>query len=308
MDKKLIGIDIGGSKVQVGLMDKELNLLDENKVVIIGLSKDKIIDYAEESIFKILNKNKLSKTDIELIGISTPSVINEERDTILWSPNLPGWENFNVKEYFSKKFETEVLLENDLNAAAVAEYEKEYKSKTKNIVFISIGTGIGAGIIINKELYRGENGLAGSIGWFINDVSQVKKERKNSTSGWLELNSSGVYFNSKISKSEKFNSKEENYSYPKKVIESYKNGDVNAKAIVDKMLLAIGIAISNIVSLLDIGTIIIGGSIGMDLAFSFDYLKSVIKSNAQPFAAKEVNIYLSNLKNASLIGSVVRHN
>ena len=74
------------------------------------------------------------------------------------------------------------------------------------------------------------------------------------------------------------------------------------------MLLAIGIAISNIVSLLDIGTIIIGGSIGMDLAFSFDYLKSVIKSNAQPFAAKEVNIYLSNLKNASLIGSVVRHN
>ncbi|MHB1335983.1 MAG: hypothetical protein ACYCXQ_08480 [Candidatus Humimicrobiaceae bacterium] len=64
-------------------MDKELNLLDENKVIIIGLSKDKIIDYAEENIFKILNKNKLSKTDIELIVVSTPSVINEERDTIL---------------------------------------------------------------------------------------------------------------------------------------------------------------------------------------------------------------------------------
>ncbi|MCL4415556.1 MAG: ROK family protein [Actinobacteria bacterium] len=308
MDKKLLGIDIGGSKVQIGLIDKELNLLDEKKVIITGLTKDSILDYIEENIFRILNKNKLSKVDIELIGISTPSVINEERDTILWSPNLPGWENFNVKEYFSKKFETEILLENDLNAAAVAEYEKEYKSKTKNIVFISIGTGIGAGIIINRELYRGENGLAGSIGWFINDVSEAKKERKSSTSGWLELNSSGVYLNSKINKNEKFNSREENYSYPKKVIESYKNGDVNVKTIVDKMLVSIGVAISNIVSLLDIGTIVMGGSIGMDLAFSFDYLKSIIKSNAQPFAAKKVNICLSNLKNASLIGSVVRHN
>lgn len=307
MEKKLLGIDIGGSKVQVGLIDKGLNLLDENKVIITGLPKDKILYHIEESIFKIFKKNKLNKADIELIGISTPSVINEERNTILWSPNLPGWENFNIKEYFSKKFNTSVLLENDLNAAAVAEYEKKYKSKTKNIVFISIGTGIGAGIIINNELYRGENGLAGSIGWFISDVSEVNKERKSSTSGWLELNSSGVYFNNKLSQSDKFKSKEENYSYPKRVIESYKNGDIEAKAIVDKMLLVIGIAISNIVSLLDIGTIVIGGSIGMDLVFSFDYLKSIIKSNAQPFSAKEVNIYLSNLKNASLLGSVIKH-
>lgn len=305
MDKRLLGIDIGGSKVQVGLIDEELNVLDENKMIITSFSKNKILYCIERSIFTILKNNKLNKTDIERIGISTPSVINETRDTILWSPNLPGWENFNIKEYFSQKFNTRVILENDLNAAAVAEYEKNYKNKTKNIVFISIGTGIGAGIIINSELYRGENGVAGSIGWFINDISEVNKERKNCTSGWLELNSSGVYFTSKLSQSDKSKSKEENYLYPKRVIESYRQGDIEAIKIVNRVLTVIGIAISNIISMLDIGTIIIGGSIGMDIAFSFDFLKSIIRNNAQPFIAKEININLSKFKNASLIGSVI---
>lgn len=298
-----IGIDIGGSKVHFGLIDKNLDILNDKKVLLIKTGCiEKDLDFILSDLKKFLNENSLKNEDLEHIGICVPSVLDKKRESVLWTPNIEGWENYNIKRYFLKEMGINTSISHDIKAAALGEFEKVYRGKVKNMVFISIGTGIGAGIIINEKIFYGENNLSGSIGWFINSRNEIYKERKIKNSGWLETNSSGIYFNRILNK---FKDIPNDYSFPKEILKLYKNGDKKAIFLINNMMDCLGIAISNILSLLDINTIVIGGSIGLDLDVFFDYLSKIIKKDCNPYTSRNIKISLSKIKNAALIGAVV---
>jgi glucokinase len=110
------------------------------------------------------------------VGIGVPSIVHREQGLVVWAPSL-GWRNLPLREMLEKKFSTPIFVENDINLAALGEFWYGREQNVKNLVCITIGTGVGAGIIINGELYRGVGEAAGEVGYLLPDASFLGKHR-----------------------------------------------------------------------------------------------------------------------------------
>lgn len=152
-----LGIDIGGTKCALVVSDKEGNIIDKVRFETTDV---------EETLLKITeNAKKLSEgRDIISCGISCGGPLDEKKGIILSPPNLPGWNEIHITEIISKELQVPCFLRNDANACAVAEYLFGEGRNTENMVFMTFGTGLGAGIIMDGKLISGTKGLAGEIG------------------------------------------------------------------------------------------------------------------------------------------------
>lgn len=156
-----IGLDIGGTKCAVSLAkrDSAPNILYRKEIPTKGISPKDVLDFFSERIAEILGEYKA-----EGIGIACGGPLDSRRGVILSPPNLPGWDNVEIVKYFEDKFGIRTFLENDANACAVAEWKYGAGKGCENMVFLTFGTGFGAGLILNGRLYRGSNDNAGEVG------------------------------------------------------------------------------------------------------------------------------------------------
>ena len=165
----LIGIDIGGTKCAVilGLLS------DKGEIKITGKSACVTSDYStpalmlphfQNEISDLLKKHNLAIEDISAIGISCGGPLDSKRGIILSPPNLPGWDDVHIVEILEKKFSIPVAIQNDANACALAEWKFGAGRGTQNMVFLTFGTGMGAGLILDGKLYSGTNDNAGEVG------------------------------------------------------------------------------------------------------------------------------------------------
>jgi len=157
----MIGFDIGGTKcaVTVGRADNDiLTVLDKRQIPTDhSISPYKMIDrmcaLAEEMT-----------DDFAKIGISCGGPLNSEKGIIMSPPNLPGWDNIEICKYLESKYPCKAYLQNDANACAVAEWKYGAGRGCKNMIFLTFGSGLGAGMILNGALYSGTNDMAGEVG------------------------------------------------------------------------------------------------------------------------------------------------
>lgn len=163
MNKFIIGIDIGGTNAPCAILSgdgKIINML-EKKTLAEGGVKEVIKSFVDSiNELKTLEKDK----KIEAIGIGAPGTLNHKTRTIITSPNLPHWKDIPIVDMIQKEVNIPVFLDNDANCAVMAEHWLGNAKGTKNVVLMTLGTGIGGGIIINNEIYRGSHGSAGEIG------------------------------------------------------------------------------------------------------------------------------------------------
>lgn len=149
-----VGIDIGGTKCAVVLGDAEGRIVKKIKFE----TTDK-----EETISRIFNAvGEIS--GFERIGISCGGPLDEENGIILSPPNLPGWDEVHIVDMLVERFGVPTRIMNDANACAVAEWRFGAGMGTKNMVFLTFGTGLGAGLILDGKLYSGSCGFAGEVG------------------------------------------------------------------------------------------------------------------------------------------------
>lgn len=155
-----IGFDIGGTKcaVSLGKAENGINILKREEVPTDFDPKttlEKLALYVEEY-----------KRDYEILGagISCGGPLDTQNGCILNPPNLKGWTNFPIVSYIKERFSLEARLQNDANACAIAEWKFGAGQGKQNIVFLTFGTGLGAGLILNGKLYEGANGNAGEVG------------------------------------------------------------------------------------------------------------------------------------------------
>ena len=156
-----LGVDIGGTKcaVSVGkVLDADIKILSryevpttKNPYETLGLLSEKVREYLNSYLIK-------------RAGISCGGPLDSRQGIILCPPNLRGWENFPIVEYIEKEYGLKAKLENDANACALAEWRFGAGIGTKNMVFLTFGTGLGAGLILDGRLYAGTNGNAGELG------------------------------------------------------------------------------------------------------------------------------------------------
>lgn len=172
MKKYAIGVDIGGTKCAVVLgkgsvadYGTEDFILD--KVImptIIQDGPDKIISQIYDLIEEIMRRHHVDLSEVVGIGISCGGPLDHESGVILSPPNLIGWDNVEIVKRFKEKFNVPCFLENDANAGALAEYMFGAARGCRNAIFLTYGTGMGAGLILDGRLYHGTNDMAGEVG------------------------------------------------------------------------------------------------------------------------------------------------
>ncbi len=165
----LIGIDLGGTKcaISIGKLDagNAITIIDKAVYQTAAHSRpDQMIPILLEGLETLIGKNGFVKTNITSIGISCGGPLDSLQGLILSPPNLPGWDAVPIVRLFQDKFNVHVTLQNDANACALAEWKFGAGKGFKNIVFLTFGTGLGAGLILNGELYSGTNDMAGEVG------------------------------------------------------------------------------------------------------------------------------------------------
>jgi glucokinase len=162
-----LGIDIGGTKCSVSLGKKgnpRMSIMDKYQFPTCLNNPEEIINRFFIEIDTILEANSLSIKDISGIGITCGGPLDSKRGVILSPPNLPKWDNIPIIDLFEKKFGIKTYVHNDANACAIAEWKFGAGRGLENIIFITFGTGLGAGIILSGHLYTGTNDMAGEIG------------------------------------------------------------------------------------------------------------------------------------------------
>jgi len=170
--KVIIGTDIGGTKIQQALFTENAKRIDTLVFPTqVRRGSERAINKIIENIRLLLGKYRLKPINIASINIGAPGSVNSHTGVILQPPNLPTWRNVPLKKILEEKFNCEVNLDNDANVAALGELHFGAGKNCHSLVYITISTGVGGGIIINRKLHRGWNNIAGEVGHFTIDPS-----------------------------------------------------------------------------------------------------------------------------------------
>jgi glucokinase len=152
-----IGVDIGGTKIAAGVVDEHGSIL-ETSTVPTPPTADGVIDAIADAV-----RAASSEHEVDAVGIGAPGYVDDKRATVLFTPNL-SWRHEALKDKVEQRIDLPVVIENDANAAAWGEYKFGVGTGHEDVVCITIGTGLGGGVIIGGRLHRGRFGVAAEFG------------------------------------------------------------------------------------------------------------------------------------------------
>ncbi len=302
--KFIIAIDLGGTNLKVGLLDQSCNI--RYKAVLSTNSftrKDNLIAAITDSIQKIIKDKFLKKSDIQGVGLGLPGPIDVRRGIVHFFPNIPGWKEVKLKDILQKRLGLPVHLDNDANLMALAEFYRGAARKAKNAVCLTLGTGVGGGIIIEGRIYRGSTFNAGEIGHI--PINEEGPRCNCSGQACIEayvgntriLRKARQVFQRNISLEEvSMLAKRKN----KRAIKIWQ--DVGRR---------LGIVLSGVVNLLNPDVIVIGGGVACAGEALFRNIRQTITKRAMRVQAKHVKVLAAKLgSDAGLIGAalLVREN
>jgi len=296
-------IDIGGTKLTFGLSDLFGELLQIYSFKNPG-SWEKIVKLISSKARETLKKAGISFEKLKGIGIAAQGVVDLSKGIVSSAPNISGMDEYPLRGELESSLSVPVWVENDVNLAAIGEYWEE-KQNYENMVYISLGTVIGGAIILNGQLFHGTNYYAGEVGWLITDKSLLFKDL--SKYGCLENLATGPALTKKAKKMIEEGLYKDNLFFssddmsPKAIFKAYREGSNLAKQIVKQWIEDLGIAISNISSLLNPELVILSGGLTRSGGFFLNELKKVVSWGTQ----KRPEIKISNLQNkAPLYGGL----
>ena len=295
------GIDIGGTKcaVSLGQMkdDGDFEILEKEKFA--TLSPYETLDKFAEILQRLLNGRKLNA-----IGISCGGPLDSKTGVIMSPPNLPGWDNIPAVDFFKERFGVPTIIQNDANACCYAEYKFGAGKGYNNVIFLTFGTGLGAGLILDGRLYSGTNDNAGECGHIrLSEDGPVGYGKAGSFEGFCSgggIASLGRTMTlDKINKGEKVAfcpTLDDLDSINAKVIADYADaGDEFAKSIYAVSGRHLGMGLSVLIDILNPEVIIIGSIFSRSRNLLWEECKKVIDKEALPGAASVCKVVTSGL-------------
>ena len=181
-----IGIDVGGTKIATGLLDRSMNVLSVHVTKEhAGRLPAQVVDAIERAYGEVLQQAGISASQVAGVGLSFAGHTNGQRGVVLTSSNMPQWDQVPLRDIVSKRLNQHVLLDNDTNLGVLAEHRYGAGHGFDNMVFLTMGTGLGAGIIVDGRLYHGTDDLAGEIGHVrLTRGGPVGHNKRGSAEGW----------------------------------------------------------------------------------------------------------------------------
>lgn len=287
-----LGIDIGGTNLRVAVISQEGEIIEVFKV------PNESEKGAEYNLDKIINevKNQWSKYSLEKAGVGCPGPLNLKEGVILNPPNLKGWGKFNIKKYLEEKLNMPVTVNNDANVAGFAEAVSGCAKDAESVFYITISTGVGGGLILDKKIINGAHSQCAEIyNMIINEDEYVQPGLNKSS---LEGQCSGVNIARIASKV-----KNKDLS-TKEVFDLYNSGDIEIKTVIEKWVDNISIGIADIIAVVDPEVIVLGGAVPINNKFLLPAISDKVKQKVADPAM--VDIRLAELgDDAGLIGAAM---
>jgi glucokinase len=297
----LLGIDLGGTKLALAIISKDGVILHKDSVAVGKRTGADVGQLITDQITKFIQKGKSDGNSIEAIGISVPGIAHPGTGTT-WVPNIAGWEDYPLlEEVKSVSGAIPVIIDSDRACYILGEVWKGNAKGCNDAIFLSVGTGIGAGILINGEILRGSHDIAGCIGWM---ALQRPYNEKYRNCGCFEYYASGEGI-AKVVKSDLVDNEEYEGVLKNKnidnisshdVFEAFENGDTLAVSVIKQCIEFWGMAVANLVSLFNPERIIFGGGVfGPALPLLPEIYKEA-KKWAQPVGITQVTLTGSSLE------------
>lgn len=311
MAKNRIGIDVGGTNVKIALVDSDGKIGYSNTIPTRAeMGYEYTINNMKQAIRDLMTETKLSAKDIEGIGFGLPGQVDFKSGIVRLITNIPGWVEIPLAKMIEDEFHIPTRIDNDVRCAALGELNFGAGKGCENLICITVGTGIGSGLIINGKLVRGASNAAGEIG-------HIKLQMHDGPicgcgdTGCLEAFASGP---SIVAMAEEYIMGGKSTKYremanggaitPFIVAEAAKAGDPVARRIFTRMGEYIGIGMTSVVNLLNPERIIVGGGVADAGDILLTPLKETIKKRAMKIAGETVQVVPAQLGNtAGVIGA-----
>lgn len=296
MDNKVfVGVDIGGTKcaITIGLpKDGDLDIKDKKSFPTIDV--EGTIESIKATIRDVLGRNGLTEKDIQAIGISCGGPLDSKTGVIMSPPNLPGWDNIPIVRILSEEFGVKAAVHNDANACALAEWKFGAGKGTRNMVFMTFGTGLGAGLILDGKLYTGTNDNAGELGHIrLEAFGPVGYGKAGSFEGFCS--GGGIEQLARdMAKEELQMGRKVSWCLggdlsgitAKRVAEALRDGDPLARKVYDISARHLGMGLSIVIDILNPEMIVIGSIYARNEDVFQPLMREVINNESLPLASK----------------------
>ena len=289
---KLLAVDIGGTKIACALVtrDGEISEKSHQPTDLCG---------PQAVAGQIAAYHHSLAEQPRAVGISLPAVLEPDTDRVVWAPNLPGWRDVAFREMLQDRLALPVIIEYDGHAAVLGEWWKGAAQGYRHVVSVIIGTGIGGGIIIDGQLWRGRDRLAGASGWFPMAGANGPDHWENLAAGpaiarrartLIKLGRLSILTSAQVT--------------AKAVFDAARQGDTLAQEVIGEAAECIGRGVATIISLINPEIIVLGGSVGQQGDLLLDPVRETAIRWAQPISSRDVRIVSSVLgEEAGLLGA-----
>ena len=306
MKKYRIGVDIGGTNIKIALVDFEGKIIYSNTTPTRAeMGFEAGVANIKQAIKDLMQETKESAKTIEAIGFGLPGQIDYKAGMVKNLPNIPGWINIPLGKLIEDEFEIPTRLDNDVRCAALGELNFGAGKGCENLICITIGTGIGSGIVLNGKLVRGASNAAGEIGHIKMTLGKGPLCGCGDH-GCFEAYASGP---SIVSLAKEFISGGKSAKYkematdgiitPYIVAQAALQGDAVSLQIFKQMGEIIGIGLASIVNLLNPEKIIIGGGVADAGEILLEPIRKTIEDRAMPIQKEAVKVVPAQLANAA---------
>ncbi len=306
MDSFFLGLDIGGTNVRIASYDGSANRISEVKKIAFKKSGNPKVEVDEnicELVTDFIKEKMKENKKLGGIGLSLAALFDRTNGSIVIWPNNKVWNGFQLKNYLTERFNVPVLMEDDANAGVLGEHLLGAGKGCANLAYITISTGIGCGLILNNLLYIGSNGWAGELGHVKTDYDEMICTC--GMKGCLQALASGPAILKNYNEIKKKNNNRVCEVLDlNKVVSLALKGEKEAIEVFSQAGAQIGKAIANMVMLLDISTVILGGGV----IGTGEILMEPIKDTVSIFFGhykRDINMAISELGgNNGVIGAL----
>ncbi|MDP3730171.1 MAG: ROK family protein [Candidatus Omnitrophota bacterium] len=308
----LIGVDIGGTNIKLALVDKKAHLTGRRTFSTTSFKgKHALIDGIVSQIDDLISGQGLKKKDIIGVGIGAPGIIDIRTGTVHSLTNIPDWREVPLGNILKKRLSISVFVDNDVNVMALGEVYFGAGHGAVNMLCITLGTGVGGGLILDGRLYRGSSYAAGEFGHVPINIDGPKC--KCGSWACVEAYAGNSYIVKDVIRQIKAGQKtlitelvEGDLSKitPEVISEAERKGDKFAKKVWADVGNKIGVGLAGVVNLLNVEKIVIGGGVAEAGKSLFDSIKKTIHARAMKLPAKTVKVVKAKLGyDAGLIGA-----
>jgi glucokinase len=264
----VVGADIGGSNLRLALADMRGEVLAKWAVSTAGIrDPHRVVRLIEEGVDGLLQQNQLSRSLLRAIAAGAPGITNVDEGVVIATSYLMGWRDVPLRALLEAALSVPAAVENDVNTAAIAESRIGAGQGIRDFVFLAVGTGIGAGVVLNGRLFHGMGWSAGEIGYLLvpgTSVSPVEKGEPGALESIVGGEGIKAQWHSLWSA--------DRTSLPKdlvatQIFDHALAGDSLAQAVLHKSAQTLAYAIYNLAVVLNCPLFVLGGSVGMHPAF-----------------------------------------